>query len=86
MSQIQFDKEIKVIRIFFIWEGLNWNTLSIGESFQKIVDVFSCHYPVTMVDNSQKYRLQHWATRSSVRSFARTAHFALSLARGKVNF
>ena len=32
----------------------------------------------TMVDNSQKCRLQYWATRSSVHSFARTAH---SLAR-----
>jgi len=32
-----------------------------------------------MVDNSQEYRLQYWATRSSVRSFARTAHsFACS--------
>ena len=28
----------------------------------------------TMVDNSQEYRLEYWATRSSVRSFARTAH------------
>ena len=28
----------------------------------------------TMVENSQKYRLQYWATRSSVRLFARTAH------------
>ena len=27
-----------------------------------------------MVDNSQEYRLKYWATRSSVRSFARTAH------------
>ena len=46
----------------------------------------------TMVDNSQEYRLKYWATRSSVRlfartahSFARTAHFAHSLARGTVN-
>ena len=32
-----------------------------------------------MVDNSQEYRLQYWATRSSVRSFARIAHsFACS--------
>ena len=32
-----------------------------------------------MVDNSQEYRLKYWATRSSVRSFARTAHlFACS--------
>ena len=32
-----------------------------------------------MVDNSQEYRLQCWATRSSVPSFARTAHsFACS--------
>ena len=30
--------------------------------------------PPTMVDNSQEYRLKYWATRSSVRSFARTAH------------
>ena len=28
----------------------------------------------TVVDNSQEYRLKYWATRSSVRSFARTAH------------
>ena len=28
----------------------------------------------TMVENSQEYRLKHWATRSSVRSFVRTAH------------
>ena len=28
----------------------------------------------TMVDNSQEYRCKYWATRSSVRSFARTAH------------
>ena len=28
----------------------------------------------TMVDNSQEYRLHNWATRSSVCSFARTAH------------
>ena len=35
--------------------------------------------PPTMVNNSQKYRLEYWATRSSVRSFARTAHsFACS--------
>ena len=27
-----------------------------------------------MVDYSQEYRLKYWATRSSVRSFARTAH------------
>ena len=27
-----------------------------------------------MVDNSQEYRLENWATRSSIRSFARTAH------------
>ena len=33
----------------------------------------------TMVENSQEYRLQHWATCSSVRSFARTTHsFACS--------
>ena len=38
-----------------------------------------------MVDNSQEYRLKYWATRSSVRAFARTAHFAHSLARGTVN-
>ena len=32
-----------------------------------------------MVDNSQEYRLKYWATRSSVRSFTRTAHsFACS--------
>ena len=31
-------------------------------------------HPLTMVDNSQEYRLKYWATRSSVRSFARTAH------------
>jgi len=32
-----------------------------------------------MVDNSQEFRLWYWATRSSVRSFARTAHsFACS--------
>ena len=35
---------------------------------------------------NKKYRLKYWATRSSVRSFARTAHFAHSLARGKVNY
>ena len=28
----------------------------------------------TMVENSQEYRLKYWDTRSSVRSFARTAH------------
>ena len=28
----------------------------------------------TVVDNSQEYRRKYWATRSSVRSFARTAH------------
>ena len=28
----------------------------------------------TMVDNSQEYRLEYWATRSSVRLFAHTAH------------
>ena len=34
----------------------------------------------TMVENSQEYRLKYWATRSSVRLFARTAHsFARSL-------
>ena len=27
-----------------------------------------------MVDNSQEYRLKYWATRSSIRSFTRTAH------------
>ena len=32
-----------------------------------------------MVENSQEYRLRYWATRSSVRSFAHTAHsFACS--------
>ena len=37
------------------------------------------HEHFTMVDNSQEYRLQYWATRSSVHSFARTAHsFACS--------
>ena len=34
---------------------------------------------------NQKYRLKNWATRSSARSFAHTAHFAHSLARGTVN-
>ena len=39
-----------------------------------------------MVQNNQEYRLQYWATRSSIRSFARTAYsFACSLARGKVD-
>ena len=33
----------------------------------------------TMFDNSQEYRLKYWATRSSVRSFARTAHSLTSL-------
>ena len=28
----------------------------------------------TVVWNKQEYRLKYWATRSSVRSFARTAH------------
>ena len=37
-----------------------------------------------MVQNSQESRRKYWATRSSVRSFAHTAHFAHSLARGKV--
>ena len=33
----------------------------------------------TMVDNSQKLGCKYWATRSSIRSFARTAHsFACS--------
>ena len=33
----------------------------------------------TVGQNNQKYRLKYWATRSSVRSFARTAHsFACS--------
>ena len=33
----------------------------------------------TVVENSQEYRLEYWATRSSVRSFTRTAHlFACS--------
>ena len=66
----------------------------------------------TMADNSQEYRLEYWATRLSIRSFAHSlaplprslaldcslrsrpplrslvrslAHFAHSLARGKVN-
>ena len=43
-----------------------------------------------MVDNSQEYRLEYWATRSSVRSHRSLirplAHFAHPLARGKVNF
>jgi len=34
----------------------------------------------TVGQNSQEYRLKYWATRSSVRSFARTAH-SLSLLR-----
>ena len=39
----------------------------------------SLHHPhynhhSTMVDNSQEYRLKYWATRSSVRLFACTAH------------
>ena len=35
-----------------------------------------------MVDNCQEYRLQYWATRSSVRSFARSlAPLTRSLAR-----
>ena len=32
----------------------------------------SCHG--TVGQNNEKYRLEYWATRSSVRSFARTAH------------
>ena len=37
------------------------------------------NFVCTLVDNSQEYRLQNWATSSSVRSFARTAHsFACS--------
>ena len=38
------------------------------------------HLPsLTMVDNSQEYRLRYWATRSSICLFARTAHsFACS--------
>ena len=43
-----------------------------------------CHR--TMVWNKRESRRKFWATRLSVRSFARTAHFAHSLARGKVNF
>ena len=35
---------------------------------------------LTVGQNDQEYRLEYWATRSSVRSFARTAHlFARSL-------
>ena len=39
----------------------------------------------TLVDNSQKYRLQYWATRLSVRSFTRTAHSFACFARGLLN-
>ena len=40
--------------------------------------LFCCLY--TVGQNNQEYRLKYWATRSSVRSFARTAHsFACSL-------
>ena len=39
-----------------------------------------------MVWNKQESRRKYWATRSCVRLFARTAHFAHSLVRGKVNF
>ena len=35
--------------------------------------------------NGQELGRKYWATRSSVRLFARTAHFAHSLARGTVN-
>ena len=40
----------------------------------------------TVVWNKQESRRKYWATRSSVRSLARTAHFAHSLACGKVNY
>ena len=67
-------------------------------TFLLIAPIYSLHYTQmytqmylsTMVDNSQEYRLKYWATRSCVRSFARTPHsFACLLthflARGKVN-
>ena len=34
--------------------------------------LFKHHY--TVGQNNQEYRLKYWATRSSIRSFARTAH------------
>ena len=47
--------------------------------FVFLASIFFLFGQHTMVDNSQKYRLKYWATRSSVRSFARTAHaFACS--------
>ena len=41
--------------------------------------VLKSNYEDTVGQNNQEYRLKYWATRSSVRSFARTAHsFACS--------
>ena len=43
-------------------------------SLSPTLNFCNLYYPFTMVDDSQEYRLQYWATCSSVRSFARTAH------------
>ena len=39
-----------------------------------IVSLRQQYWRCTVGQNDQEYRLQYWATRSSVRSFARTAH------------
>ena len=53
----------------------------LGEMFPLLLAAHS-----TVVQNSHESRRKYWATRLSVRLFARTAYFAHSLARGKVNF
>ena len=74
---------------------LDLNPLRKREGFTPLP--FSASPPSTVGQNNQKPKWKYWATRSSVRSFARTAysfacsgllaslaHFAHSLARGKV--
>ena len=50
-----------------------------GEAVESLWEFIKLRKQVTVGQNNQKYRLKYWATRSSVRSFARTIHsFACS--------
>ena len=51
------------------WLFFTFIEVGVGKVKQIVSDTYR-----TMVQNSHKYRLKYWATRSSIHSFVRTAH------------
>ena len=64
--------------ILFFPEHFEWFTSTVPQTVVKIL-LFFLKNGRTMVENRKEHRYKYWATCSSVRSFARTAHsFACS--------